>query len=61
MVGTGFWVCVSVVSKTTVLELILLLIREYDIDDLVVCYFLFEYHADFVNIDVDILRLDILT
>ena len=42
LVGTGFWVRVGVVSRTTVLELILLLIREYDIDDLVVCYYLFE-------------------
>ena len=41
-VGTGFWVRVGVVSRTTVLELILLLIHEYDIDDLVVCYYLFE-------------------
>ena len=59
--GTDFWVCVCVFSKTTVLELILLLIRESDIDDLVVCYCLFEKHADCVNIDVDILMLDILT
>ena len=42
MVGTGFWVRVGVVSRTTVLELILLLIREFDIDDLVVCYYLFD-------------------
>ena len=42
LVGTGFWVRVGVVSRTTVLELILLLIRESDIDDLVVCYYLFE-------------------
>ena len=42
LVGTGFWVRVCVVSRTTVLELILLLIRESDIDDLVVCYCLFE-------------------
>ena len=42
VVGTGFWVRVCVVSRTTVLELILLLIRESDIDDVVVCYFLFE-------------------
>ena len=41
-VGTSFWVCVGVISRTTVLELILLPIREYDIDDLVVCYYLFE-------------------
>ena len=59
--GTGFWVHVCVVSRTTVLELILLLIRESDIDDLVVCYCFFEEHADYVNIDVDILMLDILT
>ena len=42
LVGTGFWVRVGVVSRTTVLELILLLISESDIDDLVVCYYLFE-------------------
>ena len=42
LVGTGFWVRVGLVSRTTVLELILLLIREFDIDDLVVCYYLFE-------------------
>ena len=42
LVGIGFLVRVCVVSRTTVPELILLLIREYDIDDLVVCYFLFE-------------------
>ena len=42
LVGTGFWVRVGVVSRTTVLELILLLIRESDIDDLVVCYYLFK-------------------
>ena len=42
LVGTGFWVRVGVVSRTTVLELILLLIRESDIDDLDVCYYLFE-------------------
>ena len=42
LVGTGFWVRVGVVSRTTVLELIFLLIRESDIDDLVVCYYLFE-------------------
>ena len=42
LVGTGFWVRVCVVSRTTVLELILLLIHESDIDDLVVCYSLFE-------------------
>ena len=59
--GTGFWVLVCVVSRTTVLELILLLIRESDIDDLVMCYCMFELHADCVNIDVDILMLDILT
>ena len=59
--GTGFWVRICVVPRTTVLELILLLIRESDIDDLVVCYCLFELHADFVNINVDILMLDILT
>ena len=59
--GTDFWDCVCVVSKTKVLELILLLIRESDIDDLVVCYYLFEKHADCVNIDVDILMLYILT
>ena len=59
--GTGFSVRVGVVSRTTVLELILLLIRRSDIDDLVVCYYLFESHADYVNIDVDILMLDILT
>ena len=35
LVGTGFWVRVGVVSRTTVLEL-------SDIDDLVVCYYLFE-------------------
>ena len=58
--GTDFWVRVSVVSRTRVLELILLLIRESDIDDLVMCYYLFEEHADCVNIDVDILMLDIL-
>ena len=40
--GTGFWVRVGVVSRTTVLELILLLIRESDIDALVRCYCLFE-------------------
>ena len=61
VVGTGFWVRVGVVSRTTIMELILLLIRESDIDDLVVCYCLFEQHADCVNIDVDILMLDILT
>ena len=42
LVGTGIWVRVGVVSRTTVLELILLLIRESDIDDLVVCYYFFE-------------------
>ena len=42
LVGTSFWVCVCVVSRTIVLELILLLIRESDIDDLVMCYCLFE-------------------
>ena len=42
LAGTGFWVRVGVVSRTTVLELILLLIRESGIDDLVVCYYLFE-------------------
>ena len=42
LVGTGFLVRVGVVSRTTVLELILLLILESDIDDLVVCYYLFE-------------------
>ena len=42
LVGTGFWVRVCVVSRTTVLELILLLIRESYIDDLVVRYYLFE-------------------
>ena len=42
MMGTGFWVRVCVFSRTTVLELILLLMHEFDIDDLVVCYFLFE-------------------
>ena len=42
LVGTDFWVRVGVVSRTTVLELIFLLIREYDIDDLVVYYYLFE-------------------
>ena len=40
--GTGLWVRVGVISRTIVLELILLPIREYDIDDLVVCYYLFE-------------------
>ena len=40
--GTGFWVRVCVVSRTRVLELILLLICESDIDDLVVSYYLFE-------------------
>ena len=33
---------ICVVPRTTVLELILLLIREFDADDLVVCYCLFE-------------------
>ena len=42
LVGTGFWVRVGVVSRTIVLELILLQIHESDIDDLVVCYYLFE-------------------
>ena len=42
LVGTGIWVRVGVVSRTTVLKLILLLIRESDIDDLVVCYYFFE-------------------
>ena len=42
LVGTGFWVRVGVVFRSTIMELILLLIRESDIDDLVVCYCLFE-------------------
>ena len=42
LMGTGFWVHVCVVCITTVLKLILMLICEYDIDDLVVCYCLFE-------------------
>ena len=42
LVGTDLWVCDGVVFRTTVLELILLLIRESDIDDVVVFYYLFE-------------------
>ena len=42
LVGTDFWVRDGVVFRTTVLELILLLIRESDIDDVVVFYYLFE-------------------